>query len=134
MSFQEKRAWVYAVVTLVVPAAYFVTVLGQEPPVAYVAPMLIAIGAGIAANILGVIGSAISAPEHVGLNDERDKSIDQYGKRAGYGVLAIGAVAALALTLARFEHFWIANALYLGFVLDGLTTSVVKIVAYRRGF
>ncbi|RBQ18239.1 hypothetical protein DP939_20360 [Spongiactinospora rosea] len=124
----------YAVVALVVPAVYFATVLGQAPRVAYAVPMLTAIGVGIGANILGAIGSAILAPAQAGINDERDRSIDQYGKRAGYVVLATGAVAALALTLARFEYFWIANALYLAFVLDGLTTSLVKIVAYRRGF
>ena len=40
---------------------------------------------------------------------------------------------ALGLTLADYENFWIANALYLAFVLDALTSSVTKIIAYRRG-
>ncbi|GAA5772126.1 hypothetical protein [Streptosporangium roseum] len=92
MSFEEKRAWIYAVVAVGVPLAYFATVLGRVQAVgvtevAYVRPMLI----------------------------------------------AIGVVAALGLTLADYENFWIANALYLAFVLDALTSSVTKIVAYRRG-
>jgi len=38
------------------------------------------------------------------------------------------------MALAEFEHFWIANAIFSAFVLAGLTTSAVKLVAYRRGF
>jgi hypothetical protein len=37
------------------------------------------------------------------------------------------------LAMAEGDHFWIANAIYLAFVLSALTASVVKIVAYRRG-
>jgi hypothetical protein len=48
-------------------------------------------------------------------------------------VLAIGAAGALVLTMAGVAHFWIAQALYLAFVLDALVSSIVKIVAYRRG-
>jgi len=33
-----------------------------------------------------------------------------------------------------FDHFWIANALYLSFVASSLVSGVVKLVAYRRGF
>ena len=29
--------------------------------------------------------------------------------------------------------FWIANAVYLGFVLSAVVGSVAKVVAYRRG-
>ena len=35
--------------------------------------------------------------------------------------------------MAKVEQFWIANALYLAFVLAALASAVVKIVAYRRG-
>ncbi|WP_177244928.1 hypothetical protein [Streptosporangium canum] len=48
--------------------------------------------------------------------------------------LAAGGVVALGLTLAEYGNFWIANALYLAFVLDALASSITKIVAYRRGF
>jgi hypothetical protein len=37
------------------------------------------------------------------------------------------------LAMAEFEYFWIANAIYLAFVVSALTASVVKIAAYRRG-
>ncbi len=32
------------------------------------------------------------------------------------------------------DYFWIANALYLSFVVAMVVSAVVKIVAYRRGF
>ena len=44
------------------------------------------------------------------------------------------AIVPLDLAMAEIEQFWIANALYLAFVLAALASSIVKIVAYRRGF
>ncbi|MET8002715.1 hypothetical protein [Nonomuraea glycinis] len=133
MSYEEKRAWVYAVIAAVVPAVYAVIVFGQPAgaaEVSYVRPLIIAVGAGILANV--VAGTLL--PRGADRRDERDVGIFRYGTQAGYFVLAAGAAGALLLTLAGFAHFWIANALYLAFVLDALVSSIVKIVAYRRGF
>lgn len=134
MSYEERRAWVYAAVAAVVPAVYAVIVLGRladagAAEVSYARPLLIAVGAGMVANFLA--GMLIGAPER---RDERDVGIFRYGTQAGYFVLAAGAGGALALALAEAEHFWIANALYLAFILDALVSSTTKIVAYRRGF
>jgi hypothetical protein len=135
MSYEEKRAWVYAVIAAVVPTIYAVIVFGQltGTPVAeisYVRPLLMAAGAGILANFLADTLMFRGADRR----DERDVGIFRYGTQVGYFVLAAGAAGALLLTLAGFEHFWIANALYLAFILDALVSSIVKIVAYRRGF
>jgi len=46
----------------------------------------------------------------------------------------VGAIGALAITMLGFDHFWIANALYLSFVASSLVSGVVKLAAYRRGF
>lgn len=43
-------------------------------------------------------------------------------------------MAALGLTPAAAEHFWIADVLYPAFALAAFSSAVVKIVAYRRGF
>jgi hypothetical protein len=43
-------------------------------------------------------------------------------------------VAALLMAMAEWDHFWIANVIYLAFVLSAILGSVAKIVAYRRGF
>ena len=37
------------------------------------------------------------------------------------------------MALAKVDYFWIANVIYLGFVLWAVVGSAVKLVAYRRG-
>ena len=44
-----------------------------------------------------------------------------------------GAAAALFMAMAKVDYFWIANVIYLGFVLWAVAGSVLKLVAYRRG-
>jgi hypothetical protein len=51
----------------------------------------------------------------------------------GQAFLVLGGVAALLLSLAEGDHFWIANTLYLAFVLSAVIGSAARIVAYRRG-
>lgn len=46
----------------------------------------------------------------------------------------IGAVAALLMAMAELDHFWIANTIYLAFVLSAILGSMAKIAAYREGF
>jgi hypothetical protein len=51
-----------------------------------------------------------------------------------YLVTSAGAYAVyLAIILGRVDYFWIANVIYLGFVLWAVAGSVLKLVAYRRG-
>ena len=38
------------------------------------------------------------------------------------------------MAMAEADHFWIANVIYLAFVLSAILGSIAKIVAYRRGF
>ena len=76
---------------------------------------------------------AIASPKEAE-SDERDTNINRRGELIGHYVLDIGVVAVLGLAMARVDHFWIANGIYLSFVLMGLTSSAVKLVAYRRGF
>ncbi len=149
MPFEEKVTWVGLVVAVVVPMAYFAIMLGRlgdvsAADISYQWPLLIAIGVSIALTIVGSImagiGSGISAELHgrsasgdLG-TDERDKQISRHGDRIGFSVSSVGMVGVLALTMLEYEYFWIASALYLSFVVGTLVSSVVKIVAYRRGF
>jgi len=149
MPFEEKVTWVSLVVMGVVPVAYFATMLGRlgdtsAADISYQWPLLIAIGASIVLTIVGSIlagiGSGISAELHgrsasgdLG-TDERDKQISRHGDRIGFSVSSVGMVGVLALTMLEYEYFWIASALYLSFVVGTLVSSVVKLVAYRRGF
>jgi cell division protein FtsW (lipid II flippase) len=139
MSFEEKNTWVFALVTVGAYAAYLATILGraQETPLAevsYVGPMLWTIGAAIAAAIVGRILTAIVWPKEADKADQRDREINRFGEYIGQSFVVIGGVAALGLSMAEVDHFWIANAVYLAFVLSALLGSTAKLVAYRRGF
>jgi hypothetical protein len=150
MTFEEKVTWVSVVVYAIVPAAYFTKVLGQlasvaASEIAYQRPMLISIGISIILMVLGSIatgiGSGISAEimkpgsgADIGRSDERDKQINRRGELIGYYVSSVGVVGAMALTMLEYPYFWIANALYLSFVIAAIVSAAVKIVAYRRGF
>ncbi len=57
-----------------------------------------------------------------------------FGDHIGQSFIVIGAVAALLLSMAKVEHFWIPNAIYLACTLSALLGSAAKVVAYRRGF
>jgi len=139
MSFEEKNVWIYAMVTVGAFGAYLVTILGraQGTPlteVPYVGAMLWTIGAAIAASIVGRIVVAVAWPKDADKKDQRDKEINRFGEYVGQSFVVIGAVAALGLSMAEVDHFWIANAVYLAFVLSALLGSTAKLVAYRRGF
>ncbi len=139
MAFEEKNTWIYAFVTASSFAIYLVVVLGRARvaplhEVAYVAPMLWSIGGGIVATIVGRIAVGLAWPEDCDRKDERDREIHRFGEYVGQSFLCIGGVAALVLSMAEVDHFWISNAIYLGCVLSALLGSAAKIFAYRRGF
>jgi hypothetical protein len=138
MSSEEKNSWIYVVVGVLVPLVYFATVLSQVPgtdvaTIGYVWPLLTAIGVGVGASIVLSIVAAVISPGEAGKTDVRDKEINQRGEYVGFYVMSVAAIVPLGMAMAEAEHFWIANALYLAFVLAALASAVVKIVAYRRG-
>ena len=149
MPFEEKMSWVSMVVTVVVAGLYFATAMEQvgEVPVADIAYqpwMLLAIGAAIVLMIVGAIvmaiGTAVSAEvtgngsaDDIDRTDERDASIGSRGNVFAFYVTSAGALGALALAMLEYEYFWIANALYLTFVVAALVSDGVKIHAYRWG-
>jgi hypothetical protein len=139
MSSEEKRAWIMVVVTAISYAVYVAIILGRAGDVAlvdvpYAATMIWTIVAAIVASIVLNIAAAIVNPKDANKRDTRDREINQFGERIGQSFVIAGAVAALLLAMAKWEYFWISNAIYLGFVLSALVASGAKIVAYRRGF
>ncbi|HEY2556531.1 MAG TPA: hypothetical protein VGI08_05450 [Diaminobutyricibacter sp.] len=138
MSSEERSSWVMVVVATVVYVIYAAVVLSQASgipltAVDYVPAMLWAIGSSILASIVLTILWSFFTPRDTGKKDTRDREIGRFGEYIGRWVLIVGAAAALFLAMAQAEYFWIANVLYLGFVLSAIVGSIVKIVAYRRG-
>ncbi len=139
VALEEKRAWIMLVVTVFAYAAYLIVVLGgaRSGPlvdVPYVAPLLWTIGAAIVASIVLHIAASIASPRDAGRKDQRDREIGRFGEHVGQSFVVIGGVAALVMAMAELDHFWIANTVYLAFVLSSLLGSIAKIAAYRRGF
>lgn len=133
MTTEEKNTWVYAGLAVIIPIVYAVIVFSQlatvpASEVAYVVPLISAIGAAI---VLAIVGSiAIGANRR----DERDAHITRRGELVGYYVLSAGIIGVLALVVTGQPSFWIANSIYAAFVVSAIASSAVKLVAYRRGF
>lgn len=139
MSFEEKGTWLYLVIISVLPIAYFATIFGQlsSVPVAeidYQGPLLVAIGAAIGLTIVGMIVIAISSPAEADKSDQRDKDINRLGEYVGGTVLGFGMIVPFGLALTEAPYFWIANAMYVVFVIAGISAAAAKLVLYRRGF
>ena len=139
MAFLEKSNWVVLVVAVPTLLVYLALVLPQllgKPmtEVAWVQPMTFTIIGFIVANVLGNVVAAASNPGEADKNDERDREIDHVGERVGNWLIIAGSIAALVLAMARADHFWIANAIFLGGIAGALLSSVTKIAAYHGSF
>ncbi|MDH2424445.1 hypothetical protein [Sphaerisporangium sp. TRM90804] len=138
MAFEEKRAWMTIVVTVCAYTIYVVTVLrragdGPLADVAYAGTLLWTIGGAVAAAIVASIAMAVAGGHGADRTDERDREINKVGERIGQSIVVIGALAAVIMAIAELRHFWIANAVYLAFVLSAVLSSLAKIMAYRKG-
>jgi len=139
MSYEEKGQWVYLAATTVAYAAYVVLILGRAgatplPEIDYVPILLWTIGGAVAGSIIGRVGIEIIRPSESHREDVRDRDIGRRGEYVAGMILGIGMVGPFILTLVEADHFWIANAIYLVFVVQAVVGAVIKLVAYRRGF
>jgi hypothetical protein len=139
MSYEERGQWVYLAATTIAYGAYLVLILSQagSTPLAeidYQPILLWTIGAAVAGSIIGRIAIEIVRPSETQREDVRDKEIGRRGEYVAGLILGIGMVGPFVLTLLEADHFWIANAIYLVFVVQAIAGTVIKLIAYRRGF
>ena len=139
MTLEERRSWTYLAVAVVAYGVYLVNILGKAASVPlvdvdYVATMLWTIGIAIVSGILINIAQAVFTPRREQTVDARDRDIERLGEHVGQAFLVIGGVAALLLAIIEADHFYIANVVYLCFVLSAVVGSVAKVIVYRRGF
>ncbi|MDI6098168.1 hypothetical protein QLQ12_06070 [Actinoplanes sp. NEAU-A12] len=137
MTHWEKRSWIRLVVAALGYAAYLTLILSRadERPLAtvpYAAALLWTVGAAIVASILAEVGMAAGTPRASRLTDDRDREIGRLGDHVGQSFVVAGAVGAMLMAMADWDHFWIANLIYLCFVLAAILTGVTKVVVYRR--
>ncbi len=138
MSYEEKRTWVYLVASAAAYGVYLVIVLARalHTPVAqvpYVPALLWTTVASIVTSMVGRVAIETARPSDSHRSDVRDREISRFGEYVSRWFVIAGATVALLMAMARWDYFWIANVIYLGFVLWAIVGSVVKLVAYRRG-
>ncbi len=134
MDTEEKSSWIQLILAIAAYGTYLVLLLGRLgdapfPETPYVDLLLWTIGGSIVASIVLHI---FFAPRLV-KKDQRDREIGRFGEAMGHAFVVIGALGALVLALLDLEGFWIANVIYLCFVLSAILSSIAKIVAYRSG-
>ena len=134
MSSEEKSTWIFLIVSVAAYSTYLAIMLtsvgtGSLVEANYVAPMLWSIGGAIVASIILHIVIVGDAPK----KDPRDREIYRFGEYVGQSFVVIGALSAMIFALFEFDYFWIANVVYLCFVLSAILGTIAKVVAYRSG-
>lgn len=136
MTHEEKRAWIMLVVSVAGYAGYVAVILGRADgralaDVPYAGTLLWTVGGAIVAAILAEIAMGVVNPRASRQKDVRDREIGFLGDRVGQSFVAIGAVAAMLMAMAGWDRFWIANVIYLCFVLSAVLGSIARVAAYR---
>jgi hypothetical protein len=138
MTHEEKRAWTMLVVSVVGYGVYAAVVLsrvdgGPLSATPYAGVLLWTVGGAIVANIVAEIGMGVVNPRASRVKDARDREIGRLGDHVGQAFVVIGAVSAMLMALAEWDWFWIANVIYLCFVLSAVVGSLAKVIVYRTG-
>jgi hypothetical protein len=139
MTLDETRAWARLVAAVVAYGAYVVLVLGRADgrplaDVPYAAALLWTIGASIVGATVVETVIRTASPKASRVRDVRDRQIGRLGDYVGQSFVIIGATAALLMAIAGWQRFWIANVIYLCFVLSAVLGNVTKVVVYRGNF
>lgn len=139
MASEERMAWQFGILAIVGYAVYLTIIFGAAgatplTEVAFEWPMIWTILGSIVVAIVLSIPFGIMFPKRAEKPDVRDKQIGRFGDHVGHGFVVAAALAAMLMALADWDRFWIANVIYLGFMLSAILSSVAKIVAYRKGF
>jgi hypothetical protein len=138
MSYEEKGTWVYLVTVVGAYAVYLAIILGrlQDSTVSEVSYAWVLLWTAVASAVATTAGRTLVEtvrPSDSRQRDVRDKEISRFGEYASRWFVVGGAAGGFFLALAKVDYFWIANVIYLGFVLWAVAGSVLRLVAYRRG-
>jgi hypothetical protein len=138
MTYEEKGVWAQLFTFAGAYVAYLAIVVPRllhrpAAQVNYLVPMLVTTLAAV--FVAMVVRSALEVvrPSDSGEADVRDRDIKRLGEHASRWCVVGAAAAGLIGATARWDYFWIANVIWLGFVLWAVVDSVFRIVAYRRG-
>ena len=138
MGYKERGTYIDLIVAVGVALKYVWDIyrLQLEAPLSEVAfrnPMFSAILISVIATIVLHIVYAILSGSKDTQEDQRDRQIGRFGDWVGLFPLSSGAM--LGLLLAMFDQplFWLANAVFAGFFVSSITSSITRLILYRRG-
>jgi len=138
MSYEEKRVWAYLLSSAGAYLAYLAIVVPRllhtpAPQVSYLVPLLVSTMASVFIATLVRTVLEAARPSDSRKADVRDREIARFGEYASRWCIVGGAAAGFFMALRQWDYFWIANVIYLGFVLWAVVGSILRLVAYRRG-
>lgn len=138
MSYEERGVWAQLLSFGGGYVAYLAIVVPRllHTPVAQVAYLPALVVTTLGAVVVGALArSAVefARPSDTGTADVRDREIKRFGEHSSRWCVVGGAVGGIIGANAHWAYFWIANVIWLGFVLWALVDSVFRLVAYRRG-
>ena len=138
MSYEEKRTWVYLVASAGAYGTYLSIIFarGAHIPLTHVSYGWVLLWTTVGSMVASTVGQTLvetARPSDSRRTDVRDRDISRRGEHIGRWFVIAGAAAAFGMAIVRWDYFWIANVIYLGFVLWAVVGSAVKLVAYRRG-
>lgn len=138
MSYEEKGVWTTLFCMAGAYIAYLAIVVPQlfQTPAAHVNYIVPLAATAIPSAIIALlVRSAMELfnPSDSSTADARDRDIKRFGEHTSRWCIAGGAMVGLWGAVAHWDYFWIANAIWLGFVLWFVVAAVLMLVAYRRG-
>jgi hypothetical protein len=138
MSYEEKGVWAYLISSAGAYIAYLVIVVPRlfhtpAAQVSYFLPLMLTTIASVVVATAIRSGLELARPSDSNKADVRDKEIARFGEHASRWCVVGGSTAGLFMAFRHWNYFWIANVIYLGFVLWAVVGSVLRLVAYRRG-
>jgi hypothetical protein len=148
MSYQERRALVAIVGTILISGGYAAWMLPQQPVgdayspelfrfwgsyflVLIVVSIIVRILIAIAFSIINVIATHEKEP---GLSDERDRLIEMRAYRNGFFIFILGFVLAMVTLAAGQPPATMFLLLLLAGIASELVSDVSEFIFYRRGF
>jgi hypothetical protein len=138
MAYEEKGVWTQLFSSAGAYIAYLAIVVPRlfhtpAAHVSYLLPLLVTTLASV--FIATVVRSAleVARPSDSSKADVRDRDIARFGEHASRWCVVGGAAAGFGMALGHWDYFWIANVIYLGFVLWAVVGSVLRLVAYHQG-
>ncbi len=138
MSYEEKGVWAYLLSSAGAYVVYLAIVLPRlrhlpAAQVSYLVPLLVTTLGSVLISTVVRSALEVARPSDSNKADVRDRDIARFGEHASRWCVVGGAAAGFVGALDRWDYFWIANVIYLGFVLWAVVGSVLRLVAYRRG-